>query len=298
MDNSSYFIQGKAMFGSFPTQDSVHELERKGVRYFVDLTFPSEKKIVPYTTTYVCIRFPIPDCRAPRDWNAFACFIIRIADIIDRLPKGEKLYLHCKGGHGRAGVVVASLLCHIYGLDPQEGIHQTSISHSKRSVMREKWRKIGSPQTYPQKRFIHKFFSSLVFYRAFKHGHTGGFSTFTPHQVKIKGFGVFPTAEAAIQAYKSPNDDEYVQSQQDSLSPVLSREMGRSIRVRPDWSDIREAVVYAVTKLKFDQHPYLKVNLLNTGLRRIMHHDDANRDNVVGRALVKLREYYYRDEEL
>ena len=37
MNNSSFFIKDRALFGSFPSQDSVSELETLGVRYFVDL---------------------------------------------------------------------------------------------------------------------------------------------------------------------------------------------------------------------------------------------------------------------
>ena len=38
MNYCSYFIKDKALFGSYPTQQSVEELEQEGVRYFVDLT--------------------------------------------------------------------------------------------------------------------------------------------------------------------------------------------------------------------------------------------------------------------
>ena len=35
MNNISYFIENKAFFGSFPTQENVQELEYNGVKYFV-----------------------------------------------------------------------------------------------------------------------------------------------------------------------------------------------------------------------------------------------------------------------
>ena len=44
MDNSSYFIKNRSLFGSFPTQESVQELEEHGVRYFVDLTDITREK--------------------------------------------------------------------------------------------------------------------------------------------------------------------------------------------------------------------------------------------------------------
>ena len=48
MDNCSYFLNNKAYFGSYPTQESVEILEEHGVRIFVDLTTLSESKIIPY----------------------------------------------------------------------------------------------------------------------------------------------------------------------------------------------------------------------------------------------------------
>jgi hypothetical protein len=38
MDSSSFFIENKALFGSFPTQDKVRLLESEGVRWFINLT--------------------------------------------------------------------------------------------------------------------------------------------------------------------------------------------------------------------------------------------------------------------
>ena len=111
MDRSSEFIRNKALFGGYPTQEYVNEFETMGVRYFIDLTCEGEKKIVPYTTIYTYERYSISDHRVPTDWNSFAQFISKIGNIIKSRHTGEKVYRHCKGGHGRSGVVVACLLC-------------------------------------------------------------------------------------------------------------------------------------------------------------------------------------------
>ena len=52
MDKSSYFIKDRAMFGSFPTQEAVDELEIQGVRYFINLTNCNESKITHYKIIY------------------------------------------------------------------------------------------------------------------------------------------------------------------------------------------------------------------------------------------------------
>lgn len=300
MNNSSYFIKGKAMFGSYPSQEAVQELEKEGVRFFVDLTFPDERKILPYTTKYNYLRFPITDCKAPRDWRSFAQLVVHLANVITGLGNEERVYIHCKGGHGRSGVVVACLLCYIFKIDPSTALQRTSASHSKRSVMRDKWRKIGSPQTYHQKNFVHKFFSPLKFHRPFRHGHTAGFSTLTAHPVTIPGLGTFPTAEAAIQAHKAAGDVEYIKKLKTVKSPSVAIAAGNAVDC-PEWSEIEQNVTYLVLREKFDQYPELKSALLDTGLRQIVQcysseEHGPSENSSVGKALMELRSHYYLSE--
>ena len=288
MDRSSYFIKDKALFGSFPTQDSVNELENEGVRYFINLTFNDESKITPYTTKYTAISYPIIDRYVPTDWQSYAKFIIKVSYIIRNLKMEDRVYIHCKGGHSRSGVVVASLLCYMFRLNPTESLEQTTKFHSNRSVMRDKWRKLGSPQTYRQKSFIHKFFNILYFCRANRIGNTAGFSSFTSHPVVINGFGSFHTAEAAIQAYKNPSDKEYVNKQEIAKNPHFSALLGNQVNLRADWNKISEEIRYKVTEAKFIQNPQLKDNLIYTGLRPIVH--STNGVNVIDKTLMRLRE--------
>ena len=303
MERSSYFIKDRALFGSFPTQEAVEELEKMGVRYFVNLTHSHERKITPYTTQHNYVSFPITDHQVPEDRQVFASFIVRLADIIYDLSKGELIYIHCKGGHGRAGVVVASLLCHIFEMSPGEALDHTTMYHSNRKSMREKWRQIGSPQTHQQKGFVHQLCKPVNFYRAYKVGRTAGFSNFTTFSVAIEGFGTFPTSEAALQAYKNPGNLEYVKRQMLSRSPLTSKNMGNRACLRGDWEEVREGLMYKILKYKFSQHPYLRKVLLATGLSPIIHRtrgdavwgDGGGKGlNLLGKLLVRLRTQYQR----
>ena len=157
MDNSSYFIKDKAIFGGFPTQLIVEELEKEGIIYFIDLTFPNEKNIKPYVTNHNYISFPIKDGFYPENNIEFANFIINLKNIISNLKNKEKIYIHCKGGHGRSGIVVSVLLCQLFGFTPEQSLEQTTKFHNSRLIMKDKWRKIGSPQTHNQKKFVHTF---------------------------------------------------------------------------------------------------------------------------------------------
>ena len=60
MNNCSFFIKDKALFGSSPSQESVEELEENGVKYFIDLTTPEEKeqnKVKLYVTKHNYINY-------------------------------------------------------------------------------------------------------------------------------------------------------------------------------------------------------------------------------------------------
>jgi ribA/ribD-fused uncharacterized protein len=303
MNRSSYFIKDRAMFGSFPKQEDVNELENNGVKFFVDLTNKEEKKITPYTTTKNYISFPIPDRKVPQNWKDFAKFIIILSDIIKKLQNKELVYLHCKGGHGRSGVVVACLLCYIFNMTPEQSLEHTTKSHSRRTVMRDKWRKIGSPQTLQQKNFVYKFFSPLYLYKAYMSGYTAGFSNFTSHSVVIDDCK-FPTAEAAIQSLKNPNDTKYVEEQMNATNPIISRNLATKVTVRKDWEEVRVHFMKEILKAKFDQHKNIKEKLLFTGLRPIIQSSSSNSfwgignngngENIFGKLLEEVREEYYR----
>jgi ribA/ribD-fused uncharacterized protein len=308
MDRCSYFIKNKALFGSFPNQSAVTELEQEGVRFFVDLTCNGEQKIVPYKTIGKYISYPIKDRQIPTDVYDFVCFIVKLAEIINNMNADEKIYIHCKGGHGRSGIVVAILLCYMFKLSPEHAIEYTTKYHNKREVMKEKWRKLGSPQTSHQKSFVHHCCKPLNFYKAYKTGFTAGFSNFSPHAVSIEGLGTFHNAEAAIQAYKCPTDEEYVHRQQTTMSPIISKLMGRKVSLRSDWGSIASTLMYNVLKAKFDQHPDIKKALLNTRLCPIIQHTkgdnywgdggDGTGFNILGNQLTKLRNYYYSQEDV
>jgi protein-tyrosine phosphatase len=161
MDKCSYFIENKAIFGSFPSQDEINTLEQLGVRVFVDVTIPTEYKVVPYTTNYTVISYPIQDNSIPKDCVEFCSFIYNIYIKLKNLGPDEKLYLHCKGGHGRSGVVVAMLLALYHNIPADAALNMTWKYHQNRKVMKDKWRKIGSPQTPEQINFVRKMFEPI-----------------------------------------------------------------------------------------------------------------------------------------
>jgi hypothetical protein len=161
MERTNWFIENKAIFGAFPIQESVNELEKIGVRYFLDLTRPFERGTIPYYTKYNYENYPIFDRSCPIDRISFGRLIVKYGKIINNLLPGELVYIHCRGGHGRSGLVASCLLAWIFKMSPQEAMDIANNFHAKRSVMREKWRKIGVPQTRIQKNFVLSFFKPI-----------------------------------------------------------------------------------------------------------------------------------------
>ena len=305
MERCSYFIQNKALFGSYPTQEAVEELEANGVRYFVDLTCPGERRISPYTTKYSYLRYSIRDHKVPSDWCSFAQFILKLCATIKKLDTGELVYVHCKGGHGRSGIVVSSVLCYLYKIMPTEALRLTGEYHAQRREMREKRRRLGAPPGVYQKDFVCQFFRALYFYKAYNRGITAGMSNFSIHSVEVPDLGTFPTSEAAFHAFKNPENKEYVRKQEMAFTPHISKRLGKSCHVRDDWEEKKDHAMYKVLTLKFKQHEDIRQNLMNTGLRPLIEHGpdgywgdgrDGRGKNMLGKLLVRIRNKLYTKE--
>jgi len=271
----------KALFGSYPTCDSVKELEKNGVRFFVDLTFKDETKIIPYNTDYTYIHYPIKDNKVPTNWRTFSVLILKLKYIIKNLNKGEKIYIHCKGGHGRSGILVACLLCAFYNIKPSNAITATTKFHNKRVDMKEKWRKIGSPQTRSQKRFVSKFFQRLYIYSTYSNYFTYGFSNLSPIPVIIDS-KKYICSKDAIDSKDVIDSKKYIDIDKDVID---SKDVINSID-KDNYS-----FLFYITEQKFNQNISLKERLISTGLRPIFFYNKTN--YVMCNVLSKLREKFY-----
>ena len=216
-------------------------------------------------------------------------FIIAIINIIKNLEKNEKVYIHCKGGHGRSGVVVASILCYMYRMDPLEAIEATTIYHNNRNNMRQKWRNMGSPQTLKQKKFVINFFKPIYIQKLERQDILYGLTNQSSYPVYIDNLGLFPNVESALQSYKNPFDKEYVKNQQLSKTYKTSIELGNNVEINENWRTNYKKYMIYIIKLKMIQHPLLKEQLLYTGLRPFID----NNSDMLSDIINKLREVFY-----
>ncbi|DBA78266.1 TPA: hypothetical protein ACH3X2_008217 [Trebouxia sp. C0005] len=82
--------------------------------------------------------------------------ISRLADdCCDRVRSGEKLYIHCWGGHGRTGTLVALMLAKLYGLSCGEALKYTQAFHDARRYPQN----VRSPQTAIQRTQVRRLLS-------------------------------------------------------------------------------------------------------------------------------------------
>uniref|UniRef100_A0A6C0LSZ0 Tyrosine specific protein phosphatases domain-containing protein n=1 Tax=viral metagenome TaxID=1070528 RepID=A0A6C0LSZ0_9ZZZZ len=254
MENCSYFIKDKGLFGSHPSNEDVTMLEGIGVKVFVDLTYENEKKIVPYTTNCRYISYPIKDNNIPYDRISFTVLIYNLCNILHTLPPGDLLYVHCKGGHGRSGVVVACIVSKFCNFSPKDAILHTTKSHDDRITMRDIWRRMGSPQTKQQKQFVYNMCRTVII----TDRHLLSISS--DFKVNIEGV-VFNNALSAINNLISKGQTDLT-----AINTVL-----------------RERDI---------QHSHLVKILVDTGLKYIKVNDMQPYSNLVANCLSSLRSEY------
>ena len=163
MNFCSDMYRGRGFFGGYPNEAEFHELLHSRVTTFVDLTTAREKRNLPFVysvpegVSYVT--FPIYDNHVPKNRRLF---LQLVHDIAQRLERNEKVYIHCRGGHGRSGILVASLLCYLHNMKPQQAIQTATLFHSLRPNLKTKWKATPCPQMYRQQQFVTDLFQPVI----------------------------------------------------------------------------------------------------------------------------------------
>ena len=127
MEYCSKIIENIAYFGPAPNQRIADSLLKEGITVFVDLT-TTDDLIEPYIAPRR-INYPVQDNKIPENLNDFTDFIHKLVKLIDQ---GEKIYVHCRAGHGRSGMVAACLLCEINKYSPIYAIKLVTEYHKER----------------------------------------------------------------------------------------------------------------------------------------------------------------------
>ena len=96
------------------------------------------------------MHIPIQDLSTPASKQDLHTFVSELEIRITQ--NGEKIYLHCWGGRGRAGTVGACLLRKMYGMSAEEALERVQRAFDTR---RDGGRK--SPETAEQQQFVKEF---------------------------------------------------------------------------------------------------------------------------------------------
>ena len=169
-DFAGKLLDGRLWFGKYPTDEEVTILEAEGFTHIINLCTHEEIIWISYVTHCLVINYPFEDgwSQKPRQeilggnfstWTGFLPFITTLIKLVDSVD--TKVYIHCKGGHGRSPMFCAIICGVIEGLDATTVLELVHAAHQKRKVMKPKWRKLGAPQRTKQKKLVVEALASL-----------------------------------------------------------------------------------------------------------------------------------------
>jgi len=149
-DKSNWVVHGRILQGAYPVGKTdieqrvvISALMRAGVSCFVNLVSLQETMQLPEYSSLVSahekmrpkdnakvdhVHFPISDGGTAKDNQVLPL----LQDLVKRVKQNQKLYIHCYGGHGRAGTICACLLGILYELPPDEAIQRIQVYHDSR----------------------------------------------------------------------------------------------------------------------------------------------------------------------
>eukprot|EP01105_Mastigella_eilhardi_P015523 TRINITY_DN355_c1_g2_i1.p1 TRINITY_DN355_c1_g2~~TRINITY_DN355_c1_g2_i1.p1 ORF type:complete len:226 (+),score=70.60 TRINITY_DN355_c1_g2_i1:3-680(+) len=175
---TNWGVPGLVLVGAFPRLPTLEAALRLGITSYVCLAQDDElarsggnylarlKQLVagqPASYPHVragdleFIHFPIYDKQTAPD-NEVAALVQRLLDIV---VAGKKLYMHCMGGHGRTGTILALMLAHLYALEAYEALELCTKWHDTRQDCKEKPGMYHSPESHAQKAQVYRMLSKL-----------------------------------------------------------------------------------------------------------------------------------------
>ena len=151
----SYRVCGENIFaGEYPgdkneeyAEDKIKQMTEFGVRHYIDLTEEGELKpyahLLPADATYT--RFPIRDVSVPK------------SELSER--NDGHVYIHCWGGVGRTGTIVACYLAHLMEHPSSE---KALARLRSRFIEMPKSSYRLTPETRAQEQFVKDYIQSIL----------------------------------------------------------------------------------------------------------------------------------------
>ena len=161
--HQSYYIGKRLFAGEYPgdkygelAEAKLRRMHHFGVRHFVDLTEEGEllpyHQLLPNDTTY--LRFPIRDVNVPKSVEA----VHQLIDKIEYLMQQDGYsYIHCWGGVGRTGTIVA---CYEARQMEEPTLEKALAAMRSRFSKMPKASHRRAPETQEQIDFVRRFVDS------------------------------------------------------------------------------------------------------------------------------------------
>jgi hypothetical protein len=143
----SCVIPNRIYFGPIPNDHMIHQLKEKNFNIIVNVT----ENEIDYGPDFKSFHFPIKDNSIPDNIFEYCKFVIELKKEFE--TNKNKMYIHCRGGHGRSSMITISLLCCLYNEELKHIINKVIGYHKSRIVLRDIWR-IKSPINYKQFMFL------------------------------------------------------------------------------------------------------------------------------------------------
>ena len=142
-------------------RQKIEQMHHFGIRHFIDLTEEGELRpyshLLPAGTTYT--RFPIADCGAPKSIESVQSLLLRI----EELKKMDGyVYVHCWGGVGRTGTIVACYLSQNWK-EPDLNLVLDALRKNFSEMPKSAYKK--TPETKEQIDFIKQFINTTTGYK-------------------------------------------------------------------------------------------------------------------------------------
>jgi len=131
-------------------------------------------------------------------------------------------------------------------------------------------------------------------------------SNFSPYGFCDNEGKYYKTVEHFFQSQKTKDFEEREKIRK-AKSPKQAKARGRKVKLRKDWDEIKDRIMYTGLKLKFHQNPDIKEKLLETGNCMLVEGNwwgdtywgicNGNGENKLGKLLMLLRYDYRKQEE-
>merc|ERR1711974_127850 len=133
------------------------ELDRQGKPYLpiAQALVTENEELTPKASELEYVHFPIRDKSICSDESTLEL----VDKILHLFAEKKKIFIHCRGGHGRTGVIASLLLGKIYGLEAYEAISACKSFHDCRVDIKAKPGVYDSPETSDQRNQVYKLLS-------------------------------------------------------------------------------------------------------------------------------------------